>query len=89
MAHITLSVPDLVYQEMKKHPEIKWSEIARQAIVQRTSLLQGSIHAKDFLKLLSPETQHDIKTIPKQEWAKFSEGVRKAGWKRKKYLTPA
>ena len=88
MAHITFSIPNPVYKEMKKHPEIKWSEVARQAIVQRTSFLKGSTHTQDFLKLLSPQTQHDIKTVSKQEWMKFSEGVLKAGWKQKKYLTP-
>ena len=35
MAHITLSVPDEVYKEMKRHPEIKWSEIARESIVRK------------------------------------------------------
>ena len=32
MANITLYIPDELYEKMKKHKEIKWSEIARQAI---------------------------------------------------------
>lgn len=30
--NLTLSVPDELYKEMKKHPQFKWSEVARQAI---------------------------------------------------------
>ena len=33
MANLTLSVPDALYEEMKRHPEIRWSEVARQARV--------------------------------------------------------
>jgi len=32
MPNMTLSVPDDLYEEMKRHPEIRWSEVARQAL---------------------------------------------------------
>jgi metal-responsive CopG/Arc/MetJ family transcriptional regulator len=32
MANITLSLPEELYQKLKDHPEIRWSEIARKAI---------------------------------------------------------
>jgi len=32
MPNMTLSVPDDLYAEMKRHPEIRWSEVARQAL---------------------------------------------------------
>jgi predicted CopG family antitoxin len=35
MANLTLSVPDELYAEMKKHPEIRWSEVARQALTRK------------------------------------------------------
>lgn len=34
MTNVTLSVPDEIHAIMKKHKEIRWTEIARQAIVQ-------------------------------------------------------
>jgi metal-responsive CopG/Arc/MetJ family transcriptional regulator len=34
MANITLSLPEELYQKLKEHPEIRWSEIARKAIQQ-------------------------------------------------------
>ena len=35
MANLTLSVPDALYEEMKRHPEIRWSEVARQALAKK------------------------------------------------------
>lgn len=35
MANLTLSLPDDLYEEMKKHPEIRWSEVARQALAKK------------------------------------------------------
>ncbi|NVM03353.1 MAG: hypothetical protein HWN67_13515 [Candidatus Helarchaeota archaeon] len=32
MPNITLSIPDEIHKIMKKHKEIRWSEVARQAI---------------------------------------------------------
>lgn len=35
MANLTLSLPDDLYEEMKKHPEIRWSEVTRQALAKK------------------------------------------------------
>jgi predicted translin family RNA/ssDNA-binding protein len=32
MANITLAVPKKLHERMRKHPEIKWSEVARHAM---------------------------------------------------------
>ncbi len=32
MANVTLAVPEELHTIMKSHPEIKWSEVARQAM---------------------------------------------------------
>ena len=50
MVNITLSVPKEVHNEMKKHPEIRWSEVARQAIIKKI----GDMKLLD--KLLSKST---------------------------------
>ena len=34
MVNVTLSVPEKLHKLMKSHPEIKWSEVARQAMWQ-------------------------------------------------------
>jgi hypothetical protein len=89
MAHITLSVPDTVYQEMKKHPEIKWSEVARQSIIQKTMLLKNSMHIQDLFKLLPLETQKSIESADEKKSKDFYKKVRRRGWERAKYLTQA
>ncbi len=40
MTNITLALPKTLAQRMKKHPEIRWSRIAREAIAERISLLE-------------------------------------------------
>lgn len=39
MVSITLAVPSELKQEMDKHPELNWSEVARQAIRDKVTLL--------------------------------------------------
>jgi len=34
MVNITLSIPDELHKVVKQHPEIKWSEVARQAMLE-------------------------------------------------------
>lgn len=89
MVHITLSIPDGVYREMKKHPEIKWSEIARQSIIQKTTLLKNRMHSHDLFNLLSPETKKGIGTVSEKEAIEFYKKMERKAWKRKKYLTRA
>lgn len=47
MTNITLAVPKPIAQRMKRHPEIRWSRIAREAIVERVKLLDTLEKATD------------------------------------------
>ncbi len=51
MANITLSLPEELYQKLKGHPEIRWSEIARKAIQQYLDELEllDKLTAKSLL----------------------------------------
>ena len=89
MAHITLSVPDEVHKEMKRHPEIKWSEIARQSIIEKTLLFKKSIHSKDLLNLLPLDTKKKIELAKEKSSIKFYKNMKRLEWKRRKYLTQA
>ena len=40
MANITLSIPNEIHKQMKHFSEVKWSEIARKAIIEKLELLQ-------------------------------------------------
>jgi predicted translin family RNA/ssDNA-binding protein len=41
MVNVTLSVPEKLHKVMKSHPEIKWSEVARQAMWQYAERLEA------------------------------------------------
>jgi hypothetical protein len=40
MVNMTMAIPEQLHKIMKKHPEIKWTEIARQAIEEKAKLLE-------------------------------------------------
>ncbi|HIH29379.1 MAG TPA: hypothetical protein HA260_06195 [Thermoplasmata archaeon] len=40
MTNITLSIPNEIHKQMKHFSEVKWSEIARKAIIEKLELLQ-------------------------------------------------
>lgn len=51
MVNVTLAVPEELHKIMKKHPEVKWSEVARQAMwgYARKLELLDQISAKSML----------------------------------------
>lgn len=40
MSSLTLAIPDDLRVRMKRFPEINWSEVARQAIFEKTQVLE-------------------------------------------------
>ena len=89
MAHITLSVPDEMRKEMKKHPHIKWSEAAREGIKQQLYNLGGVISSKELLKRMSAETQRALREIPDSKWVEGYKKMKESEKKRLKLLTQA
>ena len=41
MVNMTLAVPERLHRVMRKHSEIKWTEVARKAIERKARLLEG------------------------------------------------
>ncbi len=70
MANLTLSVPDELYEELKKHPEIRWSEVARQALAKKVE----DLRRLDALLNNSELSESDVERLGR----KVKEGV----WKR-------
>ena len=70
MVNVTLSVPKEVYDEMKSFREVKWSEVARKAILQKLELL----HLADSLAQKSKLTKKDVE--------KFNQKIRSQAGKR-------
>ena len=59
MANITLSLTEELYQKLKEHPEIRWSEIARKAIQQYLDELE----LLDKLTAKSQLTDEDVREL--------------------------
>lgn len=59
MTNMTLAVPNDLYQIMQKHKEIKWSEVARQAIWEQAKKLE----IMDKILAKSTLTEEDAERI--------------------------
>jgi hypothetical protein len=70
MANLTLSIPDDLYEEMKKHPEIRWSEVARQSLRMKLQ----DLRRLDELLGKSRLTGGDVQAV--------GEKVKEAVWRR-------
>ncbi len=62
MTNITLSIPDDVHQDMKQFSEVRWSEVARKAIVERIEVLKLA----ESLAKKSKLTEQDILEFSKK-----------------------
>lgn len=70
MANITLSVSDDVHAEMKRFSEVRWSEVARRAIVRKLEALRLA----DEIAQKSELTREDVDA--------FSEKIKSLAGKR-------
>jgi len=74
MPNLTLSLTMELYEAMKKHPEIRWSEVARQAIAKRLRDLE----TLDTILSKSKLTERDVREL--------SEKVNRGVWEKHAYL---
>jgi hypothetical protein len=70
MSSLTLAIPDDLKAKMKRFPEINWSEVARQAILQKTQQL-GQLN-----RLLSRST------LTEQDAIDIGRQIKRRVWKR-------
>ncbi|WP_297421160.1 hypothetical protein [Thermococcus sp.] len=87
MPTMTLSIPPDIYRRMKKHPEIKWSEVARRAIAEYIMELENSrieMSMGEFREILGKETVGDIESIPNEAYDGYHKKTRDLEWERTK-----
>jgi len=91
MPNITLSIPPGVYKKMKKHKEVKWSEVARKAIIEYLEKLdEGALEVpgEQLLEELGEDFVKELKNIPDEKFEEYYEKAREAEWKRlKSFMT--
>lgn len=62
MTNITLSLEDNLHDRMKKHSEIRWSEVVRKSIRQKVEMLD----AMDEIARKSKITKKDVDEISRK-----------------------
>jgi hypothetical protein len=87
MAHVTLSIPDDIYEDMKRYPEIKWSEIVRRTIVSYLEEMKETSSPNEIRRQLSSETINRLRAISANKGAKYYRRAAKEEWKRTRSLT--
>ncbi len=65
MTNITLSMEKSVYNRMRKHSEIKWSEFVRKAVKQRLDELDQLKKNKNYESVFTMLASEDVL---KKEW---------------------
>jgi predicted CopG family antitoxin len=85
MANITLSIPDDIYKKMKKHREVKWSEVVRRAILEYLKRIEEGgfeMTTKELLKELGEEFKKSLEELSIAKAIEGYEKARDAEWKR-------
>ena len=62
MGNLTLALPDDLQERMKKHSEIRWSEVVRKSLVQKVEMLE----TMDSIARKSKLTQKDVDEISRK-----------------------
>ncbi len=70
MTNMTLAIPDDLRLKMKRFPEINWSEVARQAISEKTRILESLQRVFSKSTLTDAETIAIGREIKKRVWNK-------------------
>ncbi len=79
MVNVTLAVPEELHRMMKSHPEIKWSEIARQAMWEYAKRLELLDSIAQKSKMTEKEAEEIGKSIKKGLLARYNEAEGRNG----------
>ncbi|MEK6818555.1 MAG: hypothetical protein AABY10_01330 [Nanoarchaeota archaeon] len=73
MPNVTLSIPEEVYVIMKKHREMRWSEVARAAIVEQVRKLETMDKIASKSKLTMKDVEEINEKIKKGLYARLKD----------------
>ena len=88
MANVTLSVPDDLHRRMKKHREVRWSEVVRRAITEYLENLEGRSRTTAQLVSIVEKDGVDISNISLEQAELYYNNARALEWRRTS-TTPA
>ena len=85
MPNITLSIPDEVYEKMKRYAEVKWSEVARKAIIDYLRKLEEGAYessTEELLKELGENFKQSLSELSSEKSIEMYEKQRDLEWRR-------
>ena len=82
MPNITLHVPDELYEKMKRHREVRWSEVVRRAIADYIRKLEAEATTEELLEELGGKFAAELSEISVERAVRWYEEARRAEWRR-------
>ena len=72
MANLTLAIPDDLKAKMSRFPEINWSEVARQAIIEKARVLERMQGLLSHSMVNEPDAVAYGRQIKRRVWKKHA-----------------
>ena len=85
MTNLTIAIPEVLSKRMKRHSEVKWSEVVRKALidyVDRLEIIECGVISSEALVRKLKEKGIDVSEIDLDKAIKFYEEGRKLERKR-------
>jgi hypothetical protein len=85
MTNMTISIPTELYKKMKKHAEVKWSEVVRKSIadyINKIEIVKGGVVPSSNLLAMLKDSNLEISNIPLEKATEQYEKSRELEWKR-------
>lgn len=87
MPAILVSVKNDVWKKMKTHPEIKWTQVAREGIEERLDELEGIVPIEKVREWIGPERLAEIRKGPHPDPVEMQKRIKESEWRRLQLLT--
>jgi len=71
MGNMTLAIPDPLRKKMKKHTEVRWSEVAREAFEKRVEELEWMAKVLKNSRLSEKDAEETGHKIKAEIWNRF------------------
>jgi len=85
MTNMTISIPSELCEKMKKHAEVKWSEVVRKSIadyISKMEIVQGGVVPSSILVAMLKNSNLELSNITLQKATEQYEKSRDLEWKR-------
>jgi hypothetical protein len=85
MTNMTISIPSELCEKMKKHAEVKWSEVVRKSIadyINKMEIVKGGIVPSSILVAMLKDSNIELSNITLEKATEQYEKSRDMEWKR-------